>query len=89
MDNTDEISRGRRAKQLVENELFQEAFAAAQDSILHQMDKVPIKDAEMHTRLILAKQMLGAVKQYLEAVINTGEMADISLNQKAKLTNLF
>lgn len=89
MGNTDEISRGIRAKQLIENELFQEAFKAAEQSIMHQMDRVPIKDAEMHTRLILAKQMLVAVQQYLETVIDTGDMAEINVRQQGKLANLF
>ena len=81
--------RGAEVKQLLENKHLKEAFEAAEQSILSQMDEVSLRDTEMHTRLILAKKTINSVKRYLQQVIETGEMADIQLNEPNKLSSMF
>lgn len=80
----DERIRAAEAAQLLENPFFKQAFEAAEQSILDQMDEVTMRDVEMHTRLILARQTLTAVKAYLHRVIQTGEMAKMQLTAKKK-----
>lgn len=81
--------RGADVKQLLENKYLKEAFDAAEQSILSQMDEVSLRDTDMHTRLILAKKTINSVKRYLQQVIETGEMADIQLNEPNRVQRFF
>ena len=72
---------GEAARQLLGNSQFKLAWEAAENSILEQMSEVSMRDAEMHTRLIMALQILHNVRHHIETVLQTGEMADIQLNQ--------
>jgi len=81
--------RGADVKQLLENKYLKEAFDAAEKSILSQMDEVSLRDTDMHTRLILAKKTINSVKRYLQQVIETGEMADIQLNEPNRVQRFF
>lgn len=78
----DERIRAAEAAQLLENPLFKQAFDAAEKSILDQMDEVKMRDVEMHTRLILAWQVLGIVKGEIARFVNTGDMAKMQLAAK-------
>lgn len=81
--------RGAEVKQLLENKYLKEAFDAAEQSILSQMDEVSLRDTDMHTRLILARKTINSVKRYLQQVIETGEMADIQLNDPNRVQRFF
>lgn len=81
--------RGAEVKQLLENKYLKEAFDAAEQSILSQMDEVSLRDTDMHTRLILARKTINSVKRYLQQVIETGQMADMQLREPNKLSAMF
>ena len=81
--------RGAEVKQLLENKHLKQAFDAAEQSILSQMDEVSLRDTDMHTRLILARKTINSVKRYLQQVIETGEMADIQLHEPNRVQRLF
>lgn len=76
---------GEAARQLLTNKQFKLAWQAAENSILSQMADVQMRDTEMHTRLIMALQILHNVRHHIETVLQTGEMAEIQLNQPNKL----
>ena len=80
---------GEYARQLLNNRVFKQAWGAAEDSIISQMSEVKIRDAEMHTRLILALQILRSVKRHIEVVLETGEMADMQLRDPGKIRKMF
>lgn len=81
--------RGAEVKQLLENKYLKEAFDAAEQSILSQMDEVSLRDTDMHTRLILARKTINSVKRYLQQVIETGQMADIQLHEPNRVQRFF
>jgi len=76
---------GEKARQLLENSIFKQAWENAEQSIIDQMREVKTRDDEMHTRLILALQVLDRVKNHIRAIAQTGEMAKIQLNEKKRL----
>ena len=78
---------GEAARQLLGNSQFKLAWESAENSILEQMSEVSMRDAEMHTRLIMALQILHNVRHHIETVLQTGEMAEIQLNQPNKLSS--
>lgn len=74
-----ERRRGEEARQLLNNKLFKEAFDAAHESVLNQMEEVSLRDVEMHTRLIVAKKTIRSVRSYIERIVQTGELAEMQL----------
>lgn len=88
-DLESERLRGADVKQLLENKYLKEAFDAAEESILSQMDEVSLRDTDMHTRLILARKTINSVKRYLQQVIETGQMADIQLSEPNRVQKFF
>lgn len=85
----DERIRGAEASSLMENKILKEAFDAAERSILIQMDEVSMRDTDMHTRLILARKTVQSVKRYIQTVIETGQLADMSLKEPNKFKAMF
>jgi len=80
---------GERAKQILDNPVFRQAWKSAEDSIHAQMAEVGMRDTDMHTRLILAKQILGHVQKHIETVMDTGIMADMQLQEPNKFARMF
>lgn len=76
-----EQKRGKEASQVLNNKYLKEAFEAAEKSVLEQMDEVSLRDSEMHTRLIIARKTVNAVKRYIERVVETGEIAKLQLEK--------
>lgn len=76
--------RGEEAKQLLENKIFREAIEAAEKSVLDQMDQVSMRDTEMHTRLILARRTVQAIRKYIEKAVQDGKYAVLELNAREK-----
>ena len=85
MNQEEELSRGIRAQELLDNPLLIEAFEAVEDDILRQMDEVNQRDVDMHTRLILAKQILHHLRRHIKSHITTGKMARTMLSRSIKL----
>lgn len=88
-DLQQERIRGADARNLLDNPLLKEAFKAAEDSILEQMDDVSMRDTDMHTRLILARKVLNSVKRYIERVVETGQLADLQVNEPNRFKQIF
>lgn len=76
-----DAKRGADAQFIIGNELYKEAWSAAEEALAQQRRKVALKDTDMHTRLIMAEQVLVSVRRYIEDVVNTGKMAEIQLRQ--------
>jgi len=84
-----ERSDGVAARQVLDSDVFQQAWGAAEDSIFQQMVEVSLRDTEMHTKLIMALQVLGNVRKYINTQVETGEMANLQLNEESKITRMF
>jgi hypothetical protein len=66
---------------LLSNSLLREVVAAEEANVVEQMKRCSVSDKEMHTRLVMALQISGAVQRHLWARIQDGEIAmgDIDL----------
>lgn len=77
----DEIHRAERAKNLLENDLFTEAFARVADELeMQALDCDPDNQSKAQ-RIIIAKQLLQMVKRELYRVVEDGEVAKINLKE--------
>ena len=85
----DEVRRGNEAKMLINHDLYKEAWQAYADALTSKRRQIPMKDTEMHTRLILAEQVMHAVKGWFEDTVTTGKMAEVQLKQGEEKKRFF
>lgn len=74
----DEIKRGAEARMVLDHPLVREAFESFYESLARQRQKAPVKDGELHTRLIMLEQCAHTFEAWFRAHIETGEMAKVS-----------
>lgn len=67
--------RAERARQILADELVQEAFAKVEASAIDGLAEVDLADLDTMRRCAAALQAARAVRQHLTSVIQTGEMA--------------
>lgn len=85
MSPEQEIARAGEAERLLASPLFQEAKAFIESSLANQRLVVPIKDTEMHTRLIIAEQVWSKLLGFFQEISESGKLARIQLNNDRKL----
>jgi chromatin segregation and condensation protein Rec8/ScpA/Scc1 (kleisin family) len=78
----DEIRRGGDAAQVLDSTVFLAARKHVLDGIERQMRAVPLADANMHTRLIVAIQVWDQLEKYLEHIKQTGEIRQFQITQE-------
>jgi predicted component of type VI protein secretion system len=85
MNPEQEIRRSADARFILNHDLYKEAWNATADALTQQRRKVALKDTDMHTRLIMAEQVLDSVRRHIEDAMNTGRMAEIQLKQSGNV----
>ncbi len=89
MDLQTEIQRAGEARQILDSAMWQAAKATIESQLSQARRNVPIKDQDMHTRLILMDQLWGSLLAYFEQIALTGKMADIQLRQEEERRSMF
>lgn len=80
----EEIVRAGEAKRIVESVMWQEAVKHIEASLASQRQAVPLRETEMHTRLIIAEQVFVKLQDFFQQIVDTGQMAEITLaNQRS------
>jgi hypothetical protein len=80
MDKTlEEVKRGERAEEVLNNPLFIEAVAKVRDGIIVSMASSPLGDEQTHNRLVIAMQLLNQIEKQLTGVMQTGKMAKLQV----------
>jgi hypothetical protein len=80
-----EIKRGERAAEVLNNELYIEAFTKVREGIIQSMSQSPLGDAETHNRLVIAMQLLNQIEKSLKDVVTTGKMSAMQTTDKRKI----
>lgn len=76
---TDESMRGAQAQALLDNPLFQDAFAAVNRAIWNELAKANIHDAEQIKALVLLQKANQKLYGVFANHVRTGQMADMQL----------
>lgn len=76
-------SRGRRAKQLLEDELVNEAFKSLEDAYVLAWRSTAPLDEKAREKLYLAINVVGKVRDHLQRVVENGTLARKELDQLA------
>lgn len=77
-----ELDRSQRAREVLDNPLYQEAIGSLRDQLRAEWVNSPARDTEGRERLWLAINLLGKVEQHLSQTLQTGQMARIQLDEK-------
>jgi hypothetical protein len=75
----DDVRRADFARQVLDNPLYAEAWQALSDDLARQRIAVKLTDTDAHTRLIIAEQVLGRLRDVFTRSIQDGDIAQIQL----------
>jgi hypothetical protein len=91
MDINEAISRGSRAKEVLDNEEFQAAFEQLEKEIYTQWTESPARDVEGREKLFLMLGLSKKLKQIIQTTLETGKLAELNLQRslKDKVLNYF
>ena len=91
MTPEDRIFRATDARQLLENPLFVEAFAAVANHLNMAALSCEPDNATKAQRIIISQQLLAAVKREVTRIVQDGNVAQVQLNEieKRKSFNVF
>jgi hypothetical protein len=80
----EEITKGGEAEKILNNAVYQEAFAKVRNNIIDAMQHSPLSDEVTHNRLVIALQTLNQIQKALTDIMQTGKMANIQVNDNVK-----
>jgi hypothetical protein len=91
IDDTLEVTRGQRARALLDDPLVDEAFAAIERECLAEWRRAPARDVEGRERLWLMLKMAERFKAHFVNLIDSGRLAGerIAQLEKARRGGLF
>ena len=78
-----EVTRGHDAQRILNEPLLQEAFQTVEAKIVSALTSSAMGDDKTHNRLVIALQMLNQIKGQIHEYVQTGEMAQLQLEQSA------
>ncbi|MDE2100274.1 MAG: hypothetical protein KGL39_23690 [Patescibacteria group bacterium] len=73
---------GARAREVLENEAFQDAFSAIESELIEQWKTSPARDQEGREKIWTYLSMLRKVKATLEATMDSGKLAALEIEHK-------
>ena len=81
MELEKEQTRGHRAKQILEDEIFAEAVKRVSDELDLEWINSPVRDTEGREKIYMMKKMLNVLLVQLRSVMETGKLASKQINQ--------
>jgi len=79
-----ETARAIQAEGALNNDIIREAFATLEQSYIEAWKSTTIEDVTGREKLFLAINVVGKVKQHLQAVVNDGKLAAHQLRELAQ-----
>ena len=74
-----------RAKEVLENEAYIQAFADIENEIIEKWKTTPARDAEGREKLWMYLAMLKKFKSQLDSTLQTGKLAQMEVEHKQNL----
>lgn len=86
MDLEQNLARGVRANEVLENEIYIEAFELIKQEIYTTWQQSPARDAEARETLYLMLKLMDKLKATMQSVMETGKLASLEMDyQKSKM----
>lgn len=74
-----------RAREVLDNEAYQQVFADAKQEITEQWTKSPARDQEGREKLWLMLSLLNKLETMLQATLDSGKLAKLDLEHEKSL----
>lgn len=84
----EEMRRAGSARQVIDSEIFQEARKYLESQLANLRRGVPLRDTDMHTRLILMEQLSNQFFEFFDQLAQTGRMAELHLEEVRRQQSL-
>ncbi len=81
-DEAEEIRKAGKAREILTNECFKEAFQAIETAILFGLRRSAIVDEKMREKLCMRYDILHTLREQIESFIETGMLAEETLRRK-------
>lgn len=81
------LYQGNRAREILENEAFINAWADIEKDVIEQWTSSPARDAEGRERLWTYLQMLRKLRAQIQQTLETGQLATVELQHKQSLAD--
>jgi hypothetical protein len=88
MGRDKEITKGKNAERILNDELFKKSFTYLRELYLNEWENSPARDKEARESLWVAIKMLGTVEGHLQTVMQTGKLADRQIEELAKASSV-
>ena len=88
MGRDKEITKGKNAERILNDELFKKSFTYLRELYLNEWEKSPARDKEARESLWVAIKMLGTVEGHLQTVMQTGKLANRQIEDLAKASSV-
>lgn len=85
----EELVRAGQAKEILHSPLFIEMRQTIETQLAANRRAAPIRDTDLHTRLIITEQLWGNLLSFFEQVAQTGRMAEVQIQQERSLKERF
>ena len=84
MTPEEEIRRAEKAKQIVESEVFKEAFNEVERVLLDGIRRAPFKDNELREKLCQQYTALHTIRDQIKSYIESGKLAEATLSERIR-----
>ena len=90
MTNEELRSRGLKAKEILEDEIVQEALTAIRNKYMEEWKKSPARDTEGRERIYVMMKIVDSFETHLNGYIAEGKLAEkILTDEKGKIRQMF
>jgi len=76
---------GARAKEVLDNEVFQQVFSDIKADITEKWETSPARDAEGREKLWMYLAMLNKVESQLKSTLDSGKLAEVEIEHRQSL----
>lgn len=81
----EELIRGGDAARLLDSPLWKEMREKIEGTLADGRRTVPLREVEMHTRLIITEQLWAKMLEFFQEIADTGRMAELQIQQQRSL----
>jgi len=82
MTPEEEIRRAGKANEILESEVFKDAFNEVEEALLAGIRRAPIKDVELRDKLCQQYIALHTIRDQIRTYIESGKLAQASLAER-------
>ena len=84
MSPEEELRRADKAKQLLDSDVFKEAFSEVETVLLDGIRRAPFKDAELREKLCQQYTALHTIRDQMRSYIESGKLAEATLAERIR-----